>query len=367
MEKKFFRVKYRNNGFPPQSILKKYNEASLFDANGHYEITIYDWSYAYTLQVEHEKLPLVPDWFMVSAYIGKENIEILKKIGEIASTAPYTRESIQYTFRKYPNISQLVGVWNELKLGIQGIELFEDSIVKRYICFSSDFLPSGYKEKTSGFIEFVNGILNELEGEIYINTSDLVINTALVGAVNGIRDIWSNTPNWVKTALAVGGVIAIKAIVRDACMDGLNFGNDNNSLAGSDFGGSDYDGSDFGGLDFDGSDFDGSDFDGLDFNGSDFGGSDFDGLDFDGSDYDGSDYEQGYNVPFGANRTVGGDTYLEKGTITLERAGGGSGDKEVTVYVKSGTNTRYILDGNTPRKIDGIKFTVYNGIKYFIK
>ena len=42
MEKKFFREKYRNNGFPPKSILKKYNEASLFDANGHYEITIYD-------------------------------------------------------------------------------------------------------------------------------------------------------------------------------------------------------------------------------------------------------------------------------------------------------------------------------------
>ena len=362
MEKKKFRVKYSNNGFTPQSILKKYNEASFLDGNGHYEITIYDRSYAYTLQVEHEKLPLVPDWFMVSAYIGKENIEILKKIGDIASTAPYTRESIQYTFRKYPNISQLVGVWNGLKLGIQGIELFEDSIVKRYICFSSDFLPSGYKEKTSGFIEFVNGILNELEGEIYINTSDLVINTALVGAVNGIRDIWSNTPNWVKTALAVGGVIAIKAIVRDACMDGLNFGNDNNSLAGSDFGGSDYDGSDFGGSDFGGLDFDGSDFDGLDFDGSDFGGSDFDG-----SDYDGSDYEQGYNVSFGANRTVGGDTYLEKGTITLERPGGGLGEKDVTVYVKSGTNTRYILDGNTPRKIDGMKFTVYNGIKYIIK
>lgn len=337
MEKKFFRVKYRNNGFPPKSILKKYNEASLFDANGHYEITIYDWSYAYTLQVEHEKLPLVPDWFAVSAYIGKENIEILKKIGEIASTAPYTRESIQYTFRKYPNISQLVGIWNELKLGIQGIELWEDSIVKRYICFSSDFLPSGYKEKTSGFIEFVNGILNELEGEIYINTSDLVINQALVDAVNGIRDIWSNTPKWVKTALAVGGVIAIKAIVRDACTDGLNFGNDNNSLAGSDFSGSDYDGSDFG------------------------------GSDYDGSDFDGSDYEQGYNVPFGANRTVGGDTYLDRGTITLERAGGGLGDKDVTVYVKAGTNTRYILDGNTPRRIDGMKFTIYNGIKYIIK
>ena len=137
--------------------------------------------------------------------------------------------------------------------------------------------------------------------------------------------------------MAVGGVIAIKAIVRDACMDGLNFGNDNNSLGGSDFGGSDYDG------------------------------SDFDGSDYDGSDFDGSDYEQGYNVPFGANRTVGGDTYLDRGTITLERAGGGLGEKDVTVYVKAGTNTRYILDGNTPRRIDGMKFTIYNGIKYIIK
>lgn len=74
-----------------------------------------------------------------------------------------------------------------------------------------------------------------------------------------------------------------------------------------------------------------------------------------------------YNVSFGANRTIGDDIYLDNGTITLERAGGGLGDKEVTVYVKSGTNTKYIIDGNTPKKIQGVTQVAIDGIKYLVK
>lgn len=77
--------------------------------------------------------------------------------------------------------------------------------------------------------------------------------------------------------------------------------------------------------------------------------------------------ENSYNVSFGANRKIGDDVYLDKGTITLERAGGGLGDKDVTVYVKSGTNTKYIIDGNTPKKIQGVAQVVIDGIKYLIK
>ena len=152
MEQKFFRVRSHHTGFPPASVVKKHKEASLFDEIGEYEIEIHDCNYTYTLHVEHEKLPLVPDWFMVTAYIGKENVKTLKKIEEIIRTAPYTRESLQYTFRKYPNILKLLGLWSGLMLNIQGVELGEESISKRYICFSSDFFPSGYKEKTKDFI-----------------------------------------------------------------------------------------------------------------------------------------------------------------------------------------------------------------------
>lgn len=89
------------------------------------------------------------------------------------------------------------------------------------------------------------------------------------------------------------------------------------------------------------------------------------------SDFDLNDYvlnqslDSSYNVSFGANKTINGDVYLDTGrTITLEPSGGGLGDKVVDVYVKSGTNTEYIIDGNTPRKIDGVNQVKYNGIKY---
>lgn len=72
-----------------------------------------------------------------------------------------------------------------------------------------------------------------------------------------------------------------------------------------------------------------------------------------------------YNVSFGANKTINGDLYLDTGrTITLEPAGGGLKEKVVDVFVKSGTNTEYILDGNTPRKIDGVTQVWYDGVKY---
>lgn len=75
-----------------------------------------------------------------------------------------------------------------------------------------------------------------------------------------------------------------------------------------------------------------------------------------------------YNVSFGANKTIGDTVYLDKGhTITLEPAGGGLGKETPEVYVKSGTNTRYILDGDLPRKIDGFTQVAYHGRKWIIK
>ena len=90
-----------------------------------------------------------------------------------------------------------------------------------------------------------------------------------------------------------------------------------------------------------------------------------------GEDYNVDDYvlnqslDSSYNVSFGANKTINGDLYLDTGrTITLEPAGGGLKEKVVDVFVKSGTNTEYILDGNTPRKIDGVTQVWYDGLKY---
>lgn len=74
-----------------------------------------------------------------------------------------------------------------------------------------------------------------------------------------------------------------------------------------------------------------------------------------------------FNISFGANKTIGDNVFLDKGyTITLEPAGGGLGEEKPTVYVESGTNTRYILDGNTPRKIDGVSQILYHGKKWTI-
>ena len=74
-----------------------------------------------------------------------------------------------------------------------------------------------------------------------------------------------------------------------------------------------------------------------------------------------------YNVNFEANETIGNTVYLDKGyTITLEPAGGGLGEENPKVYVESGTNTRYILDGNIPRKIDGVSQITYKGKKWVI-
>ena len=87
-------------------------------------------------------------------------------------------------------------------------------------------------------------------------------------------------------------------------------------------------------------------------------------IDFD-SDYTPdaySDLENQYNIPFEGNKTIGDKVYLDKGeSITLKSAGGGLGEESPKVYVESGTNTRYILDGNTPRKIDGVNQITYNG------
>ena len=87
-------------------------------------------------------------------------------------------------------------------------------------------------------------------------------------------------------------------------------------------------------------------------------------IDFD-SDYTPdaySDLENQYNIPFEGNKTIGDKVYLDKGeSITLKSVGGGLEEESPKVYVESGTNTRYILDGKTPRKIDGANQITYNG------
>lgn len=73
-----------------------------------------------------------------------------------------------------------------------------------------------------------------------------------------------------------------------------------------------------------------------------------------------------YNVSFHGNKTIGRDTYIDKGTVTLHKAGGGLGTETVHYYTKAGTNTLYILDGNHPIQITGTGATQikYKGINF---
>lgn len=76
--------------------------------------------------------------------------------------------------------------------------------------------------------------------------------------------------------------------------------------------------------------------------------------------------EDTYNVSFQGNKTIGNDLYLDKGEKYFKCAGGATGGDDITVYVKSGTNSRYVFNGSTPICIDGKRLVTINGRTYLV-
>lgn len=293
-----------------------------------YRIRTYDNKYGYTYYIDQEKIPLVPDWFTVRMNIGEDNYKLFNEVKKLAEGDLFTRSSLDYAFRKYPAIRSLVGIGNEFINGIMGLEVGQ-TIERRYICYASAFWPDEYEAKTHDFRMLVNNLMTELESGVTINFDDLEVNETLKNCIETIGNSSQKMPKWAKVALTVGGIICIKAIIKDAMNDSLD------NLFGD--------------------------------SGNDFDGGDYDSEDVGSDNIDTEDPGSYSEIAFMGNKTVGDDLYIEKDTITLTPAGGGLGEKEVTVYIKSGTNTQYIFDGSIPKKIQGVSQVTINGIRYVIR
>lgn len=167
--------------------------------------------------------------------------------------------------------------------------------------------------------------------------------------------------SFLKNAAIITAKVAVKAaVVAAAAYVGASIGmpDDGNFALDS--------GDGFDGDDFDFSGFDYSDMDYVDTSDLPVELSDIN-VDYD-SQLENMAYSYGYNdnsPSFMGNKHIGNDIYLDKNqTIRLDRAGGGGSDS-FDIYVKSGTNSQYILDGNTPIKLTGRQVKI-NGIKYVL-
>lgn len=194
----------------------------------YYRIRTYDEKYGYTYYIEQERIPLAPDWFHIELMIGEENFKLFNAVKQFAESEVFTRDSLDYGFRNFPAIRSLVGIGNDLFNGIfKGVDFMDFRMMRRYICYPSAFWPYGYIEKTSEFRRLCNQLLDELESGVKLNINDFKINEELVRIGQSIGKVADKVPSWVYKAIAIGGIICVKVLIKDALNDTLNdMGND---------------------------------------------------------------------------------------------------------------------------------------------
>lgn len=351
MELDLFRVPLTPENYSQFNGKKEYLGKNRSD-NDFYRIQTRDDKYGYVYYIEQEKIPLLPDYFHVKVNIGGENYSLLNRLRKLLEKDLFTKSSIDATFKAYPTIRSFLGFGNEFK-NIITMKDIGRYATQTYVCYSTAFWPKGYKTKTLNFRNLISKLLDELESGVTIDADSLVVNEAVKEFALDVATKAKKVPKWVYAALATGGVICLKALFRDAVGNALdggvgNFGNDNNV-------------GDISELTSD-----------INFSGEGIGMEDLSGgeviVDSNPNDY--SDpigpSEDTYNVSFQGNKTVGKDLYLDKGEKYFKCAGGATGGEDITVYVKSGTNSKYVFNGSTPVCIDGKRLVTVNGRTYLV-
>ena len=320
--------------------------------NDFYRVQTHDDKYGYVYYIEQEQIPMLPDWFTVKLNIGGKNYSLLKKLRTMLEKDLFTKSSIDEAFKAYPTIRSFIGLGNELRNCLTMKEIGRYA-TQTYVCYSSAFWPQGYIKKTQNFRDLIGRLLDELESGVTIDAGSLVINDAVKDFAKSAIGQAQKVPKWVYNALATGGVVCMKVLFRDAvgnAFDGVvgDIGGDNNVGDVSDLA---------------------SDFD---LGGDNIGMEDLSGDDV-VADADPGDSsaplgpsDDSYNVSFQGNKTVGKDLYLDKGDKYFKCAGGATGGNNITVYVKSGTNSRYVFNGSTPICIDGKHLVTVNGRTYIV-
>ena len=249
--------------------------------------------------------------------------------------------------------------------------LYRSITLKHYesypeLCFVWEYEIDNYEEASSAFcyreliyekVRFIQDFLQELHS-FSIDTKLLIVDEDKKASL--IRK--AKFKSFLKNAAIITAKVAVKAaVVAAAAYVGTSIGLPDDGDIGLDSG----DG-------FDGSDLD---FSGMDF--SDMGYVDTSDMPVELSDIN-IDYDlqmdnmamssgnTDYNPSFMGNKHIGNDIYLDKNqTITLDRAGGGGSDR-FDVYVKSGTNSQYILAKGIPVKLTGSILNI-NGIRYVLR
>lgn len=287
----------------------------------HYRIRTYDERYGYTYYITQERIPLAPDWFYIEVNIGEDNLRLFHEIQELALSDAFTRESLDYAFRKYPAIRSLVGFGNDfINEVFKGMDLRE-RIQRRYMCYPSAFWPDGYIEKTFEFRQCCNKLLDELGSGVYLNMNDFKINEELIKFGKAVSNAAQKVPSWVYKAIAIGGVICLKVLIKDAVNDVVNgLGNNNDSVG----------------------------FGGECVNSENFNGDDFSSV---VSSYENPSFapSEGYNVAFMAQRE------------TLESLGSGS-QVNVTITKEPGTSNHFCIELPNGTEIHNVSGTA-NTIK----
>lgn len=279
-------------------------------------------------------------------YLGDEVSEILHQISLLEKI--YNHDDLIIQMQHYPHIAHLTGN-------------------SGWYCDSEKYFGE-FKKRANHYLRYIDydysiRISNDYEGKFFIFGGSVTsindtVNAFVKYADNLFYELkhfnldlgklrhnesyakYKSSPfNYkLKRVIAIGGLFAAKAVLK-------SIGADLNTSFNFDIPDTNIDFSQIDSFDFD---------------------CDFD-CDFDYTPESYANTDGQFNISFGANKTIGDNVYLDKGyTITLEPAGGGLGEEKPTVYVESGTNTRYILDGNTPRKIDGVNQILYHGKKWTI-
>lgn len=275
----------------------------------------------------------------------------------------YTDSSIQDALQNVPSISSFL-------FEHDNSSLFSDLSIGYYenypeLCFIWKYEVDNYEERDSALcakefiyekVRFIQTFLQELHS-FRLNTKLLVVDEDKKASL--IRR--AKFKSFLKNAAIITAKVAVKAaVVAAAAYVGTSIGMPDDGNFALDSGDS------FDGDDFDFSGFDYSDMDYVDTSDLPVELSDIN-VDYD-SQLSEIAHSYGYNdnnPSFMGNKHIGNDIYLDQNqTIRLDRAGGGGSDS-FDVYVKSGTNSKYILDGHTPIRLTGQQVKI-NGIKYVL-
>lgn len=275
----------------------------------------------------------------------------------------YTDSSIRDALQNVPSIRSFLFEHNDHSL-YYGLSIGHHENYPE-LCFIWEYEIENYESSSDAHgsindiykrVRFIQLFLQELRS-FRLNTKLLVVDEDKKASL--IRR--AKFKSFLKNAAIITAKVAVKAaVVAAAAYVGASIGmpDDGNFALDS--------GDGFDGDDFDFSGFDYSDMDYVDTSDLPVELSDIN-VDYD-SQLDNMAYSYGYNdnsPSFMGNKHIGNDIYLDKNqTIRLDRAGGGGSDS-FDIYVKSGTNSQYILDGNTPIKLTGRQVKI-NGIKYVL-